>query len=273
MSSYQQQLCSVATTLRFILIEKKNRIKSLNDDQNVVVEYFGGIDVMLYLCLSNPNCNEFLSQESVPSLKSLLKIDEMDIKRDRESSILIVESRSGPSNIATNDCHGTVSSSINSASNGTTSTVFYNLIDFYTHSMIIITDKYDNFYHKSLHLSLEHTRFILDKIWFSKCFFMCSVIMWGMLYSLSQIYWNITHDSGWIYLGMFVLAQSIGVVLVLLYILSANVDIVSLLIQTFDFWYKMYNMIIAVVSTSYLDYYVSWVHLLLDTLHWYHLQC
>ena len=46
-------------------------------------------------------------------------------------------------------------------------TIFSSLREFYTHSMIIMADAYNNIYHKKLHLSYDKTRHILDEILFT----------------------------------------------------------------------------------------------------------
>ena len=247
MSVYQQQLHLLANGLKRRLFETQNHLIT-NHDRNAIIKYFGCFDTMLYLCLSNPNCCNLLSEESFASLQEFLQTRGLENKREADSPVSIKESQ--------------ISKETSTSINGAVipkNTNFSNLIEFYRHSLIINADPYNNFYHNGLKVSLEHTRFILDKVLYPKWYFLGSVTIAGLLYLLSQVYWYMTHDSGWIYLMMFVTAQSMLSTGGILYILSANVDIVSLLLQTFDFWYKMYNMSIAIVSTLFLDYYVSWI--------------
>ena len=266
MSTYQQHLVTFASDLKSALADESDRI---NKDQQIIKEYFGGFNVMLYLCLSNPNCNDFLNEESFISLKKLLeshksgsKIDH-DAEKATESPTSVVERKTSTIVVNSSSSGPTISNgaAVTSSNSNITklNAVFFNLDEFHTYSMAIMADPYNNFYHTSLKLSLDHTRFILDKILFSKWFFLCFLAIFILLYLASQIYWSVTGHVDFLYVAMYFTAQLIPSVTATSYVLSANIDIVLSLLQTFDFWYKMYNMTIAIVSVRFLDYYANWI--------------
>ena len=159
-----------------------------------VIEQFDGLDVMVYLCLSNPKCTDYLDENKLNRLNQLFESNDIlpndDIHNHNKQTPI------APS-IDTNIYKTQPSSSMHGASlhsnsasitpiatdadyntQQNSSAVFTNLMQFYTHSMTLVADPYANIYHKIFKLSLTHTKFIFDKILFSKWFFhmKCMVI-------------------------------------------------------------------------------------------------
>ena len=93
--------------------------------------------------------------------------------------------------------------------------IFSNLREFLSHSMIIIADPYDNFYQNKLHLTLEQTQFILDKILFVEWFPLCSGGVGVLFYFAAQLYWYFLGENmeNWLYLLILTVACSICILL------------------------------------------------------------
>ena len=132
--------------------------------------------------------------------------------------------------------------------------VFSNLIDFYTHSMIIIADLDENIFHKKIHLSLAHTQFILNKILLTQWFPICIGIIIAVNYFTAMVYWHfVGHD--WLYAFFIMVACLTTIISSSFYILSANINICWFILQTFDFWYKTYNIILGAISNYFINFY------------------
>ena len=58
------------------------------------------------------------------------------------------------------------------------------------------------------------------------------------------------HDA--IYHLLVIAAYTVSIVLSVSYIFSANIGIVTFIIQTFDFWYKMYNLMLLIISSYFI---------------------
>ena len=76
-----------------------------------------------------------------------------------------------------------------------------------------------------------------------------AVIIFAMLAIASQTYWYFFgYDT--IYYLLIIASDSVSIFSCMSYIFSTNISMVSFTIQTFDFWYKMYNLMLWIV-TSY----------------------
>ena len=231
------KLMSFANQIQADLTNKSEKWTPHHDE---ISDCFGGLDTMVYLCLSNTNCKDFMNQETLKTLEGLVYhyglIDGNDAQKD-------VQVR--PIEIVM-DQHDTRR---NNNYNSSKYICFSNFTKFYSHSMIIKADPLQNIYHTKLHLSLQQTQFIVFTVLFSKWFFLSSFGIAGILYASSQIYWLIIglYTYTPIYIAIFVASQLTALLLAISYLLSANVDIIVSTIQTFDFWYKIYNLITSVV--------------------------
>ena len=229
------ELLAIAEQIESTLREH-SRFDGLNGEETTIVEQFGGFDVMLYLCLSNPKCSKFVSERKLPSLKQLLQ--------SRSNRDVNIDCIGGISNTSHKHDQNVTGSK---ATSHATKAVFSNLVQFYTHSMTLLADPYADIYHKKFNLSLQHTKFIVDKILFSKWFAMIWLSIITISYFVSQIYW-LYHGHTALYIGIAAIAYVAVTIGGILYILSANVNICLLIIQTFDFWFKIYNLILAIIS-------------------------
>ena len=155
--------------------------------------------------------------------------------------------------VTTTTCHH--KSEVNNDKNA----YFFNWIDFYCHSMIIMADPYDNIYSKKLNFSSQHTRFILDKILFTRWFPVCGAGGGVILYMLTQLYWYLVDDN-WIYVYLLMIPAVLVSCFATSYILSANINVCTLILQTFDFWYKTYNILLTVISGYFLDIFINDSH-------------
>lgn len=240
------ELSSLATQIKAELINKSER---WNQQHNAVGDCFGGFGIMLYLCLTNPNCKDYMNDEALQCLKDLAYSNGLIDENDAKKQDVEVQ----PIEIITS-----LPTTITSIKRSNDHDAFFsNLTQFYSHSITIIANPYNNSYHTMLSLSLEQTQFIVSKILYSKWLYFSVLSIYIVLYSSSQIYWYTTGNYDSIYAWLFATPNIIVSLFAVSYILSANVDISLSTVETFDFWYKTYNIIIGIVCVYFVGYYSS----------------
>ena len=205
-----------------------NHQQVLFDCQDEIIEAFGGIDTMIELCVTNPqfSTNKYKSQFN-------------SLKRVMESKNINFESKY---NCHIN--HFTQSDKTNNA------VILPNLGEFYKYSLGLVAYYSDSLYF--MFLSTTTAKYIFNHILYTKMYPICGIISFSTLSIIAATYWYVA-DFDTIYYLLINTAYSIGIVVCLSYILSANISIVTLIMQTFDFWYKMYNLIVWLI-TAYVVY-------------------
>ena len=227
-AALRSKLASFAEELQQQLENNPTQTKA-KKDVNKVIEHFGSINAMLYLCLSNPNCTDFINEETLASLKSTIM---MGNPAHTESPTESLNTNTDNNIIATPKMY---------------CPVFSNLAQFYTHSMALLVDPYDNLYFKIFNLSSEKNRFIVDALLFSKWFFAVAVVT-NLSVSITGEVYGRYFGYDWFYQLMRSMAWLIVLIVSVPYSLTPNVKIFELTIQTFDFWYKTYNIILSIIA-------------------------
>lgn len=169
------------------------QLNQQNEHLDKIIDNFGGIDTMLYLCLSNLNCCDYITQEQFNALKQLVTVTE-DRNAYDKCAIVAVPTPTTPQ-----------PNKIKVAStNDNRDAFFTNLTQFHKHSMIFVVDPYENFYIKVFNLSFEKVQFIIDKVLFTKWFPFSVAALISLTYLISQIHWhNAGYQSDWLHSALF----------------------------------------------------------------------
>ena len=111
-------------------------------------------------------------------------------------------------------------------------------IEWYFHRMTIDIDFTDNLYFRYFPNSIA--QFLVYKLIFNKWYMVVMFILYILITAVDKLYLNIGRTSmpGGVLLSIWTIS----------YILSANIQIVKLILETFDFWFKIYNLIIYAIS-------------------------
>ena len=215
----------------------------LTDCQQDIIVTFGGLDTMIHLCLTNHQFSTNKYKSHFDSFKNLMESQKVNINKNNENDInsdIVIKYDDGSFDIDQN----TDNNNKNNAN-----VILPNLPEFYKYSLGMIAH-----YSNSIYFMLLPTRvanYIFEHILHTKIYPVCSIIMFAVLAIATQIYSYFVSEYDLI---SYFLVSATGCIVVLLslsYILSANISIVSFILQTFDFWYKMYNLILWITSAYF----------------------
>ena len=215
--------------------------KVLDDCQLDIIDCFGGLDTIIQLCLTHDQFATYTNKPQLDSFKRLMesKHINIDITADLELTDTI-EMRDDDYN----------SIPIDKNANKGTKTVLSDLKDFYRHSITMIAYCSDNLYFA--YLSKENAKYICYNVLDTKRYPSIMIAIGVLLALIGQSYWMY---GGYDVIYYFVNGMSLfaAMILALSYILSANISIVTFILQTFDFWYKMYNLVIWIITLYFLN--------------------
>ena len=267
---------SIAENINLLTQKFATNKDSLNEHQTALIDAFGGLNTVIYLCLSNPDSTKFVNEEKLNVLMNLVQSNAITHNHNDKNphthsngSIMVEQEKHDcSSNKQLKDisdkCLELQVLPVTSPMHNTKNAIFRNLMDFYTHSMIIIADPYNNIYSKKCNLSSQHTQFILDKILFTTWFPACCSFLAMLLYVLSQVYWYlICDDYDGIYMFLIISSSLMGCCVSVSYMLSASINVCLLILQTFDFWFKAYNISLGIVSSYFLGIFRNDFHFVL----------
>ena len=211
----------------------------LNDHEKQILDVFGGLDTMIHLCLINPQFSTDQYESQFNSFKSLMESNNIHIENEFESDVIIKY------NNESNEIIETISSVTNKNDN----VILSNIQEFHKYSLVIVAYYSDNVYF--IFLPTATAKYIFDRMLHTKVYPVCCTIVFIVFKIAAQTYMHFVAHYDAIYYCLMILANSVVIVSCLTYILSANISIVAFVVQTFDFWYKMYNMVLWIVSSYY----------------------
>ena len=236
------------------------------DNISIIADCFGGISNMLELCLKSNDITSAISEQNLTKLNSIITQADQEENTFTHNNTLQKPTCQNMSKINDRDDMIKNKDSDDCMDNSRTSynencVVVSNLDDYYIHKTIIATDATNNLYFK--YLSHDRASFIFYKILLTKwypivlCGIAFSSFIAAGIYNYIQIY-DYHSDEQYIF-GLIEVDILYGIAQVLLafvsltYILSANIKIVILVFETFDFWYKLLNYVIYVVCQGVLE--------------------
>ena len=123
--------------------------------------------------------------------------------------------------------------------------VVLNPSNFSDHKTVVVVDVSKNYYYKLFPEKIAH--FIYNDVVLNKKYNFTMVVL--SLYFTLLLFASIFDlmGIGMMYNISIILCLSIGLVFAVTHLLSANKDIVALVSDTFDFWFKMYNLAVFTV--------------------------
>ena len=214
--------------------------KVINDYQNDIIDQFGGFDAMIQLCLTNPQFSDGAHKSQFNLFKNFMESKNINIETEFKND-------DNHGYVHTDETTITVRNQKNL--NGV---ILPDLEHFHRYSLGLMTYYSDNIYYTCL--STKNAKYIGDKILSTKVYPMSMIGIALAFMIFSEIYWNFVHGGyDTIYFSLSIPSQIICIFLSLSYIFSANICIISLIIQTFDFWYKMFTMIGWVISGYFIN--------------------
>lgn len=110
----------------------------------------------------------------------------------------------------------------------------------------IVSDSTDNIYFKLL--SNENAYWLIYSILFNKYFVFFWISILSIIFAISRIL-NLVFGIDKYIILIQCIFFSIGLIISILYCMSLNIGIFKIIIKTFDFWYKFYNVIILSIAT------------------------
>ena len=121
-----------------------------------------------------------------------------------------------------------------------------NLRKFYKYSIGVTAYYCDSLYF--MFLPTNTAKYIFKNILYTKVYPVCSMIVFAILATATQIYSYFFSEYDFTDYLLTAATCCIAIVCSLSYILSANIPIVLFIVQTFNFWYKMYNLTLWIAS-------------------------
>ena len=223
----------------------------LIDHQNDIIDTFGGLDTIVQLCLTNPQFSkaQFDSFKSLMDSKNIAIESETDNKSDvpiKDDNYVMYQSTIGYNKNIMNQYD----------------VIAPNLGQFYRYSLGLVAYYSDNLYFTCL--STARAKYICDQVLRTKIYPICGTAIALILALISQTYWYI-FDFDVIYYVLIISSYSVCTFLSLSYLFSVNISIVTFIVQTFDFWYKMYNLMLWIVAGYFLNQewaQYSWYHVI-----------
>ena len=243
-----------------------------------IVDNLGGLSAILQLCLTNPNAAEIITIGQLASLQTLIQpntlntqpiqiidhlssdtiVYESETDRDINFSVPTIDIDIIVNEINSNNHHLTklnssTNTNINMASNTTPNTepttmIIKNTNQFYRNAIIFTTNARNNLYFKHLPLPIAEWLFytvLLGKLWLvgSSCLIVCLLVIAELIHSISET----------VFFTLRCIAYVIGITGGLSYALSVNIEIFQLILRTFDFWFKMYNLILWIIAFYFIN--------------------
>lgn len=240
--------------------------------QNVVeiINLLGGFNNVLQLCLTHPDANDLIPRDNINELEKLLKEqiprdinyscddDQGGATRIRSQSPSISKNNSVDSPIGTND-HENKSIDHHTYNYPSNSLVIRKLIEYYTDTVIIVANRKNNLYFR--YLSHEKASFIVYQILMSKWYSIASfIVMLGFIFG-SIIYHSIAYNEDNYMDSNYLIFLKIETIVAIAWFttlcFAADLQVIQLICQTFDFWFKISNYVVLLISTTFFHCYAK----------------
>ena len=248
----------------------ESTISQFSDD---IITKFGGLSTMIHLCLTNPQVEDVITPQNFQlfqnllnnniidlntnepahvhsSLNSIKSKNETQIELASQQSIPIIDDGYGNNNIDPKS----ISDKNESAQQLTPSLdciTVENVDEFYDKNVFIINNASNNFYFKYLPYNYAH--YFCFNVLLSKWFqitIACVCGIAGVGFLIAQFY---------SFVLVYVILRSICLItftiILILYLLSVNIVMVKLMLYSFDFWFKMYNLLLYATANVVIQYH------------------
>ena len=239
--------------------QQLNNYKSvvqIDKNSSQIIEQLGGLHNVIQLCLTNQNSPNIIKQNNFEKLKSIINIpNDHDNKHD---TVKVNNNKSNTKfKVATKQ-----NMSLNCINN---------IRDWHSSSITINVDVRNNLYCK--YLPKKYSEFVLNALLLNKWYFafMTGIVaIIATIEVLSQIFFEI--DIALQLTGSPLIGCSILCIFLTSYTIGANISIVFLIFQTFDFWFKVFSLIQFSFAFVFWCYYRINNDMLNDNLAYVYLQ-
>ena len=191
---------------------------------------------MIDLCLTNPSFSSDTYKSQFDSFKTLMESQNININIEDQFTIIddnyYIDQQTAIGDKKKNEM------------------ILPNLEEFYRYSLGLVAYYNDNLYFTFL--STQKAKYIYDSVLSTKLYPLCAIVVGSALAIIGETYSHF-FDFDSIYYSLIIGSYTVGMFLALSYIFSVNISILTFIIQTFDFWYKMYNLVIWIVSGYYVN--------------------
>ena len=237
----------------FLFEKQTNVLKlstTLTEKQDQVIESFGGITNVVYLCLTHPNASQYIDIKSqqFEVLQQLLHLndannDESKNANQTSHNDLTINTISNSNQNSSSDSKKSGSDNINTSVSMNNKIIqSVNNTSQYKHSKLIINcdPKYNLLFkwikNTNITLSWYNTILNLKFVMTLICLLcICGTVMMIHLYIFSiQSAYIICKITA----SLIVICYCISILLI------ANITLVDLITSTFDFWFKLYNIVV-----------------------------
>ena len=221
-----------------------------------IINNLGGLDSIVKHCLTDHNyCQQNIKQENIENLKQLF-VTEKGHDGDIDD-IQIIEAFTDDENKNNGnvDVYNTIHHNLtltkissNNCGNQDKISLMGSIAPFQTYHPTFIIDAKRCFYFKHLPLhiaSFIYYRILLNKWWI---IFLCGIEF------LRVTIWSITGSVPIFIAIIFGLIQTCACIA---YYLSINIEMFGLITETFDFWFKLYNLTVGFLCEIVLQYWID----------------
>ena len=207
--------------------------KVLQDNNNEIINALGGMQTIIQLCLTNPNAKNEIDYSHFMLLQSIMNKNNitLDTKDKKDNTHSNTSKMQHPAN--SNDM------------------IISDLSQFRKTSIIFTADTQNNLYFRlfSDHIAEIISYNVLQTKWYPLTMISFIAIngvislIYDTFYGRDMIYYIFLYST---YVACTIVTCS--------YTLSVNISIFKLIIERFDFWFKMYNVILFLTSWHWIIY-------------------
>ena len=210
--------------------------KVLEKNKEEIISALGGLDIIIKLCLTNIDGKDEIDAEKFAALQSTIN---KELKCFHNNTTTHDDSLSFGSELE----HASPASMTSSPSNDM---IAHNLPQFCRNSIIFVADSQNNFYFKYCNYTIAN--FIFYKVLLTKWYPLVSMLGGTIVLCLSVICFDLNyHHTGTLFA---VLGGIISIVFWISCILCVNFDIFYLTMRRFGFWFKVYNLVVYIISVG-----------------------
>ena len=236
-------------------------LQTLNENENDIVKLLGGLDNLLQYCLSDEKfVFENLNDEKLTKLQDMFDINNIDteekcnthtshnqnFENDTNLTVINVASRE---NSTTNTINSINVLDVDNRSNQDA----VKIAQYRESSQTYLVNIANSFYFE--HFSIETATKLYYQVALNKKIMKTLLAIILMVAALSAIFRVVYGDENRIGLGFLDVGNVTGIMLSINLLLVLNYDISKLVMQTFEFWFKLYNLLTIIITFLLYEYY------------------
>ena len=235
----------VARFLKTLSVRKDKELLSANALS--IVATLGEIESVITLCLTHPDSDETYCKQAMSTLKAVVGSQTHPDSPDADSLSnasklvqLAVHIPSMSRSVSSIQTPNAVAN-YNSLRSSESVIVATNPSQFYRSSVVFCVNTYNNLYFKLF--SNDTANWMMELILFNKQYYVASIVLIGLLGVISEVIRVVTKNVA-VYLILRLILCIYSTCFAIAHLFSINFDILSVLVNSFDFWFKTWNLFI-----------------------------